>query len=460
MPWQQVSPARYERDFDSLERFYRAIAALGAPLNKEHYFLSCVVRLKILPSPEKVQQAWKALRQLYPQIAAVVNERGTGLVYTVPSPEDLETWVQDTFIVESAENTADTLYNKTPPSPLFKLYYLPGSRELLFRTPHWRIDGIGMMYLQSALFRILANGPLSSLSIDGTEAARLAPSLDEAASVPTEATPAISESADAELSAVLTGSSPISIATEPNSLPTTTRRVTLSFSPQTSQRIIAACKSRSLTITTAAHAALITATLPHAQHNFDPSTRGQAGGRYIGFNAIDLRKYLPPPWNGPDAAVSIYHTGVPCSIELESNNDFSSLAATIGNIYRRNLARDNPRNMFNFLPEYVRKVRGLLGAAPADPLRAPAHAELSSIGVVDDYLPSRYESTGNGDDIEAEDWWIGVEVINRLLLINIWTWQGVMTLSVNWNEAFYQDEFVHRFLDEWKDVLLKELGVD
>lgn len=34
----------------------------------------------------------------------------------------------------------------------------PHARELLFRTPHWRIDGIGLLHLQHAFFRILADG--------------------------------------------------------------------------------------------------------------------------------------------------------------------------------------------------------------------------------------------------------------------------------------------------------------
>ncbi|KAJ5182876.1 hypothetical protein N7492_000492 [Penicillium capsulatum] len=425
MSWQQVSPTRYERDFDSLERFYRVIADLGAPLNKEHYLLSCVVRLKALPPPEKVQQAWKALRHLYPQVAAVANEDGTRFVYTVPSPEDVERWANETFLVEPSESTANDLYSKLPPSPVFKLYYLPGTRELLFRTPHWRIDGIGMLYFQNAFLRILANGPPASIIFDGSEATRLTPSLDEAASVPAQVTPAINDAADAELSAVSTGSAPVSIATEPNALPTTTRRIITSFSPETSQRIIASCKARGITVTTAAHAALVTAMLPHAQHNFDPSTRGRGGGRYMGFNAIDLRKYLPAPWNGPDAAVSIYHTGIPCSVELDDHHDFNSLTTTLGERYKRNLAREEPRNLFLFLGEYVRKVLGLLGAAPENPLHAPAHAELSSFGVIDDYISEAYGDAPDGDArFEVEHWWVAVEVINRLLLANVWTWRG------------------------------------
>jgi hypothetical protein len=94
----------------------------------------------------QLQQAWKALRHQYPQIAAVPDETGTKFVYTVPLSQELEAWLKETFIVvpEGEGSSADGLFTTLPPSLIFKLYYLPHSRELLFRTPHWRIDCGGM----------------------------------------------------------------------------------------------------------------------------------------------------------------------------------------------------------------------------------------------------------------------------------------------------------------------------
>lgn len=146
--------------------------------------ISSAIKLESLPSAADVQQAWKALRKQYPQIAAVADDSGTRFVYTVPSPAELETWAQETFIVESTKSSADNLYTTLEPSPLFKIYYLKETRELLFRMPHWRIDGIGLMDLQTAFLRIIADGPPADVQLDGSEAARLTPALDEVASVP------------------------------------------------------------------------------------------------------------------------------------------------------------------------------------------------------------------------------------------------------------------------------------
>ena len=35
-----------------------------------------------------------------------------------------------------------------------------------------------------------------------------------------------------------------------------------------------------------------------------------------------------------------------------------------------------------------------------------------------------------------------------------------MQLSINWNNAFYDEEFVSSFLEEWETTILKEFGVN
>jgi hypothetical protein len=460
MTWQETSVGRYERNFDSLEHFYRAITSAGASLQKQHYFLSGAARLKRVPPATVLQRAWKALRHRYPQMAAEADESGSRFVYTVPSPKAVEAWLQETFIVEPESRSATDLYSTLQPSSAFKLYYIPQSRELLFRVPHWRIDGIGLLHLQEPFFRILAQGPSES-PFDGSEVARLAPSLDEAASVPQELTPVTSHAADAELAVLLNGMPAVSMVTLPNAEPTIPRRTGINLATDLTARIIRACKGRGITVTTGVHAALVLAMQPYMQHDFDPATRGAGGGKYTCFNPLDVRKHLPAPWNGPDAAVSLYHAGLPYSIDLVTHQDFPSIAGHLGSYYGRNLAQGEPRNLFGFLTEYVHKVLGLLGMQmqPDDPLKQPAHPELSSLGIINQYLAHQHVGA-EASSIELEDWRAAVEVTNRLLLVYIWTWNGQMHLDANYNQAFYEPGFVDRFLEEWKGVLLTELGVE
>jgi hypothetical protein len=253
-------------------------------LQKEHYFISTAIKLKEISSEIELRRAWKALRFQYPQIAALPDSSGSRFTYTVPSPEDIETWMRDTFIVASETSSVSTLYSTLTPSPLFKLYYLPHSKNILFRTPHCRIDGTGIRQLQDVYLRILTDGPVDYV-FDGSEGSRLLPSLDEAASVTQETTPEIRRAVGEELGIFTAGQPSISIPTLPNALPATTREYRIELTREyrielpadLTCRIISACKARGLTVTTAAHAALVIATLPYAQHNFDPATRGLGG---------------------------------------------------------------------------------------------------------------------------------------------------------------------------------------
>jgi hypothetical protein len=445
MPWQQVAPDRYEREFDTLERFYRGIAASSAHLQKEQYLISSAVRLKSAPSVSELQRAWKALRHQHPQIVTLPDETGSRLTYTVPSQESLKAWMQETLIVHQNGGTADSLNASLPANPLFVLYYFPSSRELLFRTPHWRTDGIGLVLVQHAFFSILADGPPSSeLVFDGSELARFPPNLDEAAAIPLEITPAMREASDAELAVLVAGPPPISItATLPNLRPSKSQRVGICLPQSLSEQIITASKARSMTVTTAAQAALVVATRPHAQ---------PLPGRFVCFNTYNIRKYMPPPWHRAPGAVSVYHTGKPCSIDLGAHQDFDAIAGFLTSHYRRDL-----RPLFAIMADYVSKIGAMLALPLELAIQAPgaAHPELSSLGVIDEYLQSRY--IGSGATVEIEDWWLGVEVVNRILQTYLWTREGQLHLTCHYNEGFWERQFVERFLEEWRAVLVKEL---
>ncbi|KFY43941.1 hypothetical protein V494_01738 [Pseudogymnoascus sp. VKM F-4513 (FW-928)] len=457
MPWQETTPGRYEREFGSIEQFYRQIADAGAVIEKQQFLISCSIKLKESPSVTKLQRSWKALRFLFPQLAAQPDEAGFKLTYTVPSPESITTWMQETFIVDEATNSADNLYASLKPTALFQLYFLPLSREILFRTPHWRIDGTGLQILQNTLLQILADGP-PNIVFDGSEITRLAPSLNEAAAVPRESAPHISQAADAELDGFRTGPPSIPIETLPNILPTCPQRYRTMFSADVTQQIISSCKVRGITVTTAAHSALVIAMQSYSQHDCDSSMGGTGGVKYTGITALDLRKYLSAPWNGPQSAVSLYHTGLPFRIDLNKHRDFNAIAADMGATHARNLRHDESRNAVEFLTSYVKKAVGALSATPEEPLKAPAFQTLSSLGVINNNLQSK--RNGKASTVEIEDWWLSVEIINRVLGTTLWTWDGQLNLSVSYNGAFFERSFVEKFIDGWGRELTRALGVE
>ncbi|GKZ77668.1 hypothetical protein AnigIFM56816_011409 [Aspergillus niger] len=458
MSWTEVSPNRYERPFDSIETFYRAVAAAGAPLNKEHYLITCTLQLSPLPPATAVEQAWKALRHVYPQLAAEPEPDSNGrdrFVYkAITSTTQLDGWAKETFHVD-IDRTANDLYEQLTPSPRVHLYYLPSTSEVVFRTPHWRIDGIGLHHMQSAFLQLLADGTVHP--IDGTEPSRLCPAVDQAIAdsdlpkaIPLdEATATASSNKELQPCLTQTENGNLMLPTLPNVLPSTPKRILRHIDSATTARLLDACSAHKITITAATHAALALTGLQFALH---PEKKPD----YVGFNPLDLRRYLPEPWNGSAAAVSLYHTGLPFRIPLypaqvEKREEFIRLAQEFTSLYKRNLAKEAPQNLFDFLPTYVGRVMQVLGAAPPDPLLAPAHPELSSMGRVNQLLKT--EVKGKEWTVKVEEWWVAIEVINRLLLTQVWTFNGELVLSVHWNEAFYERSFVEGVFERWREEL-------
>lgn len=83
-----------------------------------------------------------------------------------------------------------------------------------------------------------------------------------------------------------------------------------------------------------------------------------------------------------------------------------------------------------------------------------ARAMMSPFGVVDDHLQTRY--SGARYTLEIEDWWLGIHICNKALQAHTWTRDGQLHLAVHYNEAFYEKEFVERYMDQWQAILLKE----
>lgn len=62
--------------------------------------------------------------------------------------------------------------------------------------------------------------------------------------------------------------------------------------------------------------------------------------------------------------------------------------------------------------------------------------------------------------IDIEDWWLSVEIINRLLETTPWTWDGQLNLPVSYNKAFFERDFVELFIDGSGKELARALDVE
>ena len=444
MPWKETSAGHFERPFESLERFYRAISAGGAALGREHFVVSTVIRIRLSPSlgdPDPaLRHAWKTLRYEFPQIAAY--GQGDSYIYEVPTTSTIDSWLSDTFITEPATSLTTSLYGESTPSELARMHYFPHTSKILFRSSHWRIDGIGTLHLLSQFLKILAHPRLIKF---GDEGRNLCVGLDEASNVPLEVTPEMELDATDLLMQFVNNVPSIGLHTSANQTPGGSARCQITFTPPLTSSVVARCKAFGFSVTAATHAAIVCATSQRA-------VLGNPARKYTSFANFDLRKYCPPPYNGANKAVSNFHTGIPVFIKPST---FQDNAVQFQKLYSRRLNAPGQENIFAFLACYVNKVHTLFTEPPPPGSLAPSEPSLSSLGIIDDLIAHGY-----GDTVEVTDFWLGVDMLSRQLMVYVWTHRGELKLSACFNQEFYVQKFVEEFLASVKDILVKGLDLE
>lgn len=441
MSWKETSTGRFERPLDSLESFYRATAAVGAALGKEHLALSISAQLE-LDLDENVeialQNAWKTMRYDHPKLAATVED--DMLVYQIPSTSTLDVWLAESFIIKPSTKSTDLFASLNEPPALALLYYLPQTSEIVLHTSHWRIDGVGGLHFLDRFLTVLAFPRTVTF---GNEAQNLTPGLDTVLSLPDSVS---AEDDMASNKALMSFGMHLPSISVPPSFqgPVTspiTHRQELRFSVSTSAALLRACQARDLGITAATHAALIAAAQQLAAPDV-PATN------YASWCAVSLRPLCPAPWNSHMYAVAGAHTGVPLAMKPAG---FKEDAVTLQKFYKTALA---DTAIIKGLKAFHYKLTHMLNHPPSG-MPPPADPALNSLGVVDRFVKDDY---GEGR-VRVGGFWLGNAVIGFQLWTHLWSWKGQVTLSVLHNVGVYDDKTVNGFLEKIKDILLRELEV-
>ena len=444
MSWKEVYPRRFERPLDDIEIFFKTIADQGATFDREHWAVSIYAQFQCNMSSVDTElglrTSWKTMRYDHPEIASFVV--GNQKVYEVPSPTTLDSWMADTFHVEPFA-TADRLFSKSRPSPFPTLHYLPKTSEILIRSSHWRIDGIGALHLLNNFFRAFSQ---LRCVIFGNEWRNLTPGLSEAAKLSQSPTEKASE-AVANLLRQYTGNLPsIGLPTQiEKQTPGGTRLTRLTIPPDTTLAILSSCGSQGYSVTTALHAALVAVT----EH---VAPRDAQLKRYTSWCSFNLRPYVQRRYSDSTHAVAVYLVGFPLTI---TPSTFANNTAQLKEIYS-NFA--SPQSAFKFetcLTPYIKEATTLFSQPQSEDLPAPTEPVLNSVGVVDRYLQQQH-----GDAVAITDFWLATETLSRQLTVYVWTWQGRMVFSTCYNEEFYKEDTVKDLLERMRDMLLVELGIN
>ena len=218
LQWHETNLGVFEREIDETEFFYTSMAKNWSGMGRSYFAITAYVGLSIaIPEATTVSEleqrvemairkAWKKIRYDHPTLAAPVQyDASTKLCkkvyHTLPKDDNGDGWLDETFKLvndgQSGIEFANTdplvgryanLYLITPPSNPSQSPRNSIRRDLVFRSEHDLIDGIGTLTL---LNNLLSHASTAYALGDeyppikfGDEHKNLSPCLQVAADIP------------------------------------------------------------------------------------------------------------------------------------------------------------------------------------------------------------------------------------------------------------------------------------
>ncbi|KAL3429579.1 hypothetical protein BDV09DRAFT_40027 [Aspergillus tetrazonus] len=449
------------------ENIYRRVGLSFKHLNREHWRIHCVCTISFINTrPEEratsLRDAWKILVTEYPRLAVIPNGTTSKIYQILETEADVENWAQETFFIER-ERSSDNIIRTTEPRDLPSLHFIPSTSQIILLASHWRMDAIGCMMLLDRLFSLVPlQGPNSKTAIGTREeqVARISPSLEDAANCPpSDSSPSSSELKTYAESWIDTmhkkaiNACGLPYKGENTTPPRETTHQDLTFTSTATSFFVSSCKERGISVSAAIHTAL-------ARTIFSFSPEGEGTG-YTTVMAVNLRPYLPGPYNGAGHAVQTYVASIIPTVprDEEFTESARKLTKTYKGWYSDKFMR-SLRWIYAIHAERLFNTPQLPRGANVPPPKPPSGVTLSSLGVVSSYLKNGYGDDGAGKGVKVERFRFGVTMMTRQMLLYVWTFREKLTLSVCYNEAYYEDNVARAVLDSLKGVLEEELGIE
>ena len=445
--WTKTSPVIHERSLDEFEKFYLFIASNGqGRRDRQNWSPTVSIKLSIerVNFVDDVKAAWKALRYDHPGYAALIQDGRW--IYTAADERELATWMEETFVVHNGLRSASQLFPFDESSRRVVLHVLPHTQELALQAPHTHVDGIGMITFFDHLLRRITDPSLNSPPVWGTEASNLTPMLSFTAGIPTMS---VSQKTlwDTNLQAYLSAFPTVRLQTENKGSPATkTTMQYLRFSRAETASIVARCKELGFSVTAAAQAAISHAARIHGQ-TLDQRTHATLA-IYGAREYIDPRKYPHGQLVGP-------HTfAMPTVFAIEDS--FVQTAGKAYDTFRRYKNKDDMLRACS--PLWGSEIPAILGAPLPPDMPVMADLQLSSMGVMDRYLRTVYE--GENGRVEVEDLWVSLEMLSPNVAVEMWTFEGRLTIMPIYNERFHRSESVTALCGLIQEQLRQGLSLD
>ncbi|KAJ2971816.1 hypothetical protein NQ176_g7512 [Zarea fungicola] len=432
-PWEYKN-GRWEQDAGFMTRFYASITpAVGQPM---HWMIASVVKFQYKGDSRNVgdvlRNAWLEMRHKFPVIASQVV--GSKKVYEIANDHTLAAWLESSFRVKTG--TVNDAFKTMTNVPYITLNYFPASNEIMIASPHTYADGRGLLYLVDAFFAAASNPGTFKF---GDEHARLPPNEDTLLSLPEVITEGHYQKAGQTLG-LLMQSDPIRMPVEDMTVPPgEVSREELKISAPLSGRIVAACKDRGYTVTSAWHTAVVLAVAKLQ------AAAGQVGKVYSSFSNYDLRSVFPSSFEPRHQPISCYHTGLPLAVTPEGKS-FDAISSEIRSVYKTALSVETAASF-----PAVSKLAIDAFSAGLPPSSTPV---LSSIGVLERFMGHSF-----GSEWEIEDFWMADCMLSAEVEMFLWAWKGQVVLSGSFNLAYYTNDQVAELLQNVKQELLNGLAI-
>ncbi|CRG92721.1 hypothetical protein PISL3812_09787 [Talaromyces islandicus] len=445
-PWRQVTPGTYIQDYDS----WQSVQAIWNNVDREgrrlHMLASCIeIQSNITDLESRLRSAWLAARYFHPGLAIELGEYYKA--YRVPTAEELEAWVNDTFIMPACANAEEFQKQHLSTSPDSHLHWFPKTKQLLFTAHHTLFDATALWLFWGAYLDLVISPKIVTF---GDEWKNLPLARDDLLGLPKYPS----------LAGNVKGLSMITNALKPDAIELPTLNTTtnsdgqvvpngrsrneflrLALSAEQSTAIIQACKRRGTSITAAFFTA-ISLTCQKIQREY-----GSAGRYAIGFHNFDSRPWFPRELASTVNAGNDPHAMIPFTVDLDgksfediakiTDENFKSIRADFGN---------DPAG----LDAVSHMLKGLLN------LDGPiaTFPGFTSFGVADRVIKTAYhDEVGGWIKIEDSYHWIQ-NMVKGMNAVCVYNWKGRMYLGGCFNEAYHTKEMFHRLFRDSFDLIL------
>ncbi|KAH7359901.1 hypothetical protein BKA66DRAFT_471841 [Pyrenochaeta sp. MPI-SDFR-AT-0127] len=505
LTWQQTRLGHWEREIDEAECFYTCLAKSFEGCGRMYFAITgfASITVEVTESSheetgrkveEALREAWLRLRYDHPTIVSQVmydhqQEKWTkSYVPFHPNTVEVQTeeWLRQTYITVDPGMSGIEWCNTDPPAPEVPTLFVIASsdtnisrenvirRDLVLRSPHDIMDGIGTLQILNALLTHAAQAYEDSsawkLPLPGSEVTKLGPPLRVAADIPPILTLEQQERLQNLIASNAALRENVEILTVPFRQgplnPGKHQRVALELSSSDTKRILEASKGLGTTITHIYHAAIAIGI-----RDLQKPGLVKRSARYINYSLVNERPKCTADYATPKHAAAVYHSVSGNSLVLdlmipsitdnehedhELQEEFHSLVTQVKSYYHT--IRDSPDNLHLAPAFWSMGTPHISNPASTSPRPIPApnplpSVSISSMGVVDKIISPQQGV------FKVSSPWVTGEELGTGLGVFLGTWEGKLGLSAAYNDAWHGKEEVENFLKHIQGVVWRGLGL-